>query len=118
MTIFEVRNNALEIMADTNQPNHGTGAKTREHIEIELPRQYKVIFHNDDFTTMDFVTEVLKAVFNKGSNEAVLLMMKVHREGRAIVGVYSYDVAMTKTTQTVAMARSQGFPLRVTCEPE
>ena len=107
-------------MADSNKPNQGTGtgAKTREHLKIELPREYKVIFHNDDFTTMDFVTEVLRAVFNKGSNEAVLLMMKVHREGHAIVGVYTYDEAMTKTNQAISMARSEGFPLRVTCEPE
>lgn len=110
-----------EIMADTNKPiqgGTGTGTKTREHIQIELPRQYKVIFHNDDFTTMEFVVEVLRAVFNKGVNEATLLMMKVHREGLAIVGVYTYDVAMTKATQATNMARSEGFPLRVTCEPE
>jgi ATP-dependent Clp protease adaptor protein ClpS len=107
-------------MADTKKPNQGagTGAKTRERVEIELPRQYKVIFHNDDFTTMEFVTEVLRTVFHKGSNEAVLLMMKVHREGQAIVGVYTYDEAMTKTNQAINMARSEGFPLRVTCEPE
>lgn len=107
-------------MATNNQHNQGTGAgaATKEKVNIELPRQYKVIFFNDDFTTMDFVTEVLRVVFNKGANEAVLLMMRVHREGQATVGVYTYDVAMTKATQTVNMARAEGFPLRVTCEPE
>ena len=105
-------------MAEVNRPGTGTGVKSRERIFIEEPRQYKVIFHNDDFTTMEFVTEVLRQVFNKPADEAVTLMMKVHREGQAIVGVYSYDVAMTKASQATAKARQEGFPLRITCEPE
>ena len=105
-------------MAEVNRPGTGTGVKSRERILIEEPRQYKVIFHNDDFTTMEFVTEVLRQVFNKPADEAVTLMMKVHREGQAIVGVYSYDVAMTKAAQATAMARREGFPLNITCEPE
>lgn len=105
---------------DDNHPAQGTGTgvATRDRIKIEEPRQYKVIFHNDDFTTMEFVTDVLRSVFNKPADEAVVLMMKVHREGQAIVGVYSYDVAMTKTSVATSMARSEGFPLRITCEPE
>ena len=105
-------------MAEVNRPGTGTGVKSRERILIEEPRQYKVIFHNDDFTTMEFVTEVLRQVFNKPADEAVTLMMKVHREGQAIVGVYSYDVAMTKASQATAKARQEGFPLKNTCEPE
>jgi ATP-dependent Clp protease adaptor protein ClpS len=105
-------------MAEVNRPGTGTGVKSRERILIEEPRQYKVIFHNDDFTTMEFVTEVLRQVFNKPADEAVTLMMKVHREGQAIVGVYSYDVAMTKASQATAKARQEGFPLKITCEPE
>ena len=105
-------------MAEVNRPGTGTGVKSRERILIEEPRQYKVIFHNDDFTTMEFVTEVLRQVFNKPADEAVTLMMKVHREGQAIVGVFSYDVAMTKASQATAMARREGFPLKITCEPE
>ena len=105
-------------MADNNKPNTGTGTGTAvlERVRIEEPRQYKVIFHNDDFTTMEFVTDVLRIVFNKVADEAVSLMMKVHREGQAIVGVYSYDVAMTKASQATAMARREGFPLKITCE--
>lgn len=105
-------------MADNSKPGAGTGTATRERVRIEEPRQYKVIFHNDDFTTMEFVTHVLQSVFGKPSDEAVMLMMKVHREGQAIVGLYSYDVAMTKAHQATAMARDEGFPLRITCEPE
>ena len=105
-------------MADNNQPGSGTGVATRNRTLIEEPRQYKVLFHNDDFTTMDFVTEVLQTVFGKSVEEAVSLMMKVHREGQAVVGIYSYDVAMTKASLATAMARQEGFPLHITCEPE
>ena len=105
-------------MADNPKQGTGTGARTRERVIIEEPRQYKVVFHNDDFTTMEFVTEVLRQVFNKQADEAVTLMMKVHREGQAIVGIYSYDVAMTKAARATAMARNEGYPLKITCEPE
>ncbi len=105
-------------MADNPKQGAGTGARTRERVIIEEPRQYKVVFHNDDFTTMEFVTEVLRQVFNKHADEAVTLMMKVHREGQAIVGIYSYDVAMTKAGRATAMARNEGYPLKITCEPE
>lgn len=105
-------------MPDKNKQGTGTGARTRSRIEIDEPRQYKVIFHNDDFTTMEFVTEVLRVVFNQPADVAVTLMMRVHREGQAVVGVYSYDVAMTKVSMATSMARSEGFPLRITCEPE
>ena len=105
-------------MADNPKQGTGTGERTRERVIIEEPRQYKVVFHNDDFTTMEFVTEVLRQVFNKHADEAVTLMMKVHREGQAIVGIYSYDVAMTKAARATAMARNEGYPLKITCEPE
>ena len=105
-------------MADNNKMGTGTGAATREKVRIEEPRRYKVIFHNDDITTMEFVTDVLRRVFNKAADEAVTLMMKVHREGQAMVGIYTYDVAMTKASMATTMARSEGFPLLITCEPE
>mgnify|MGYP002624312707 CR=1 FL=1 len=106
-------------MAD-NHPNQGTGtgAKTRSRVLIEEPHRYKVVFHNDDFTTMEFVTSVLRIVFGKPADEAVTLMMRVHREGQAVVGIYSYDVAMTKASLATTMARDEGYPLRITCEPE
>jgi len=106
-------------MASNDQQGTGTGtsAAARDRVHIEEPRQYKVIFHNDDFTTMEFVTDVLRVVFNKHADEAVTLMMKVHREGQAVVGVYSYDMAMTKASQATTMARNEGYPLKITCEP-
>ena len=105
-------------MAKKNQSGTGTGVATRNKVRIEEPRQYRVLFHNDDFTTMEFVTQVLQQVFNKAVEEAVALMMKVHREGHAVVGVYSYDVAMTKAALATVQARREGFPLHITCEPE
>jgi len=121
MTTFGVaKKREKRRMANTDKPNSGTGTGTaaRERVRIDEPRRYKVVFHNDDTTTMEFVTEVLRVVFNKPADEAVTLMMRVHREGMAVVGIYSYDVAMTKASQAVAMARQEGFPLQITCEPE
>lgn len=105
-------------MADDNKRSTGTGAAVRDKVRIEEPRHYKVIFHNDDFTTMEFVTHVLQVVFGKPVDEAVALMMRVHRVGYAVVGAYTYDEAMTKATLATSMARQEGFPLTITCEPE
>lgn len=105
-------------MADKNKQGTGSGTKTRERVLIEEPRQYKVIFYNDDFTTMEFVAHVIQVVFGKPSNDAVLLMLKVHREGQAVIGVYTYDVAMSKASTATTMARNQGYPLKIACVPE
>ena len=105
-------------MADKNKQGTGSGSKTRERVLIEEPRQYKVIFYNDDFTTMEFVAHVIQVVFGKPSNDAVLLMLKVHREGQAVIGVYTYDVAMSKASTATTMARNQGYPLKIACVPE
>lgn len=82
--------------------------------DINEPGQYNVVFHNDDFTPMDFVTMILELIFFKSETEAVRLMLKVHHEGKAIVGTYSYDIAVTKATEANNAARNNGFPLRVT----
>ncbi len=92
--------------------------KKKTNTLLEEPKKYKVIFHNDDYTTQEFVTEILVDVFHKTYQEAEGLMMKVHLEGEAIVGVYSFDIALTKQNMTVKLARSQNFPLRVTVEEE
>lgn len=79
---------------------------------------YKVIIYNDDFTTMEFVVYVLMAVFFKSENDANQLMLKVHRSGSAVVGFYTYDIAMSKVQSATNMARYEGFPLRLECQPE
>jgi len=95
-----------------------------EDVDIEdkpisaVPRRYKVIFHNDDYTTMEFVVEVLKRFFHKTDAEAVHLMLTVHQKGAAVVGVYTRDVAETKSQEVMTYARDNGMPLLLTTEPE
>ena len=83
-------------------------------MEIREPHKWAVIFWNDDFTTMEFVVKVLNDVFFKELHEAEEIMMKVHREGQAIVGVYTYDIAVSRTRIAKEMARKAGFPLKIT----
>lgn len=83
---------------------------------VREPRRYQVIMHNDDFTPMDFVVMLLQQIFHKDEPEAVRLMYTVHRSGRAAVGVYPYDIAVTKVRAGMSMARDQGFPFRLTVE--
>jgi len=98
--------------------NQSTGAATKDRTGIDEPRQYKVVVHNDDFTTIEFVADMFVRVFSKPADEAMALTMKIHREGKAVAGVFSYDVAMTKAHQAMALARDSGYPLRLTCEPD
>ena len=95
-----------------------TSYKEMEIIDLKEPRRYKVIIHNDDFTTMEFVVKVLVTVFFKSESEAESLMMGVHKTGSAVVGVYSYDIAMSKVRKATDMARAESFPLKLTISPE
>ena len=82
------------------------------------PALFKVILHNDDYTTMEFVVQVLMAVFNKPPGEAVRIMLQVHVEGIGICGVYPYEIAETKVDLVHELARESGFPLRTSMEEE
>lgn len=93
-----------------------TSTKEKNKLKLKEPKRYKVIMHNDDFTSMDFVVIILVEIFNKPQDEAVALMMSVHRTGRAVVGVYSYDIAQTKVNAAMFRAKEEGYPFRVTCE--
>ena len=88
----------------------------RSDSKIKEPEQYNVIMLNDDFTTMEFVVSVLTDIFHKDPLTAEALMMQVHKSGRAAVGRYPYDIAVTKVKKSVARAREQGFPFRMTVE--
>ena len=90
----------------------------KDRQKIDRPKKYKVIFYNDDFTPMNLVTSILKDVFNKGLPEAQSIMMKVHKQGKGIAGVYSKEVAETKVSTTRMYAREAGFPLHAETEPE
>lgn len=85
---------------------------------VATPRLFRVIFHNDDFTTMDFVVEVLRVHFHKTDAEAVHVMLTVHKKGAAVAGVYPRDVAETKVARVMQDARKRGMPLLLTTEPD
>lgn len=86
--------------------------------KLEPPALYRVVLHNDDFTSMDFVVDVLVRHFAKPLEEAMRLMLQVHREGAAVGGVYPREIAETKAEAVMAEAESRGMPFLVTCEPE
>ncbi|WP_147821613.1 ATP-dependent Clp protease adaptor ClpS [Salidesulfovibrio onnuriiensis] len=86
--------------------------------EVQEPRKYKVILHNDDYTTMDFVVEVLMRVFRKSETEATIIMLQIHNEGYGICGLFTAEVAETKVDMVHRLAKSAGFPLRCTMEGE
>lgn len=95
-----------------------TAVRDRTSTNLREPRRYKVIIYNDDFTTMEFVVLVLTSVFFKSAEEAEALMLAVHKSGSAVVGIYSYDVAISKVRKATMMAREENFPLRLECKPE
>lgn len=85
--------------------------RERTRNELRLPRRYRVIIYNDDFTTMEFVIRILTDVFFLSEEEALQLALSVHQSGRGVVGVYSYDMAKSKVELATSMARGEGFPL-------
>ncbi len=84
--------------------------------EVKEPRRFKVLLHNDDYTTMDFVIYVLKKVFNRTEGEAIQIMMNVHKNGTGICGIYTAEVAETKVIMVKNLSRKEGFPLKCTME--
>jgi ATP-dependent Clp protease adaptor protein ClpS len=98
--------------------NSGTIRKQKQkHREdIREPEMYKVILHNDHYTTMEFVVEILVSIFNKNVLDAVSIMMDVHMKGRGVVGLYTYDIANTKAKQVMKTARDSEYPLKCTVE--
>jgi ATP-dependent Clp protease adaptor protein ClpS len=81
------------------------------------PPKFAVILHNDDYTTMEFVVEVLKKYFSKTGDDAARIMLKVHNEGKGVAGIYPHEIAETKAKQVMDYARDRGFPLMCTVEP-
>ncbi len=89
-------------------------AQTAE--EIKEPTQYKILMHNDHFTTMDFVVHILETVFNKPPSEAVKIMLNIHKNGVGVCGIYTEEVAETKVDTVHFLARQNGFPLKCSME--
>ena len=86
--------------------------------ETTEPPDYRVLLHNDDFTTKAFVVEILVEVFNRSVEDATRLMWYVHKNGVGVCGIYPFEVAETKIMQGTALARENGYPLKLTMEPE
>lgn len=89
-----------------------------DELDLQEPKKYKVFLLNDDFSTMDFVIDILVIVFRKTVDEASVIMLNIHNNGRDICGVYTHEIASTKVAQVKTMAREKGFPLKAVMEEE
>ncbi|WP_026526055.1 ATP-dependent Clp protease adaptor ClpS [Butyrivibrio sp. VCD2006] len=91
-------------------------AKEKTKNRVKEPRQFNVIMYNDDFTTMEFVVEILMDIFHKDEVTAQSIMMNVHKKGQAVVGKYPYDIAATRVNAALMRAKQEGFPFRMSVE--
>jgi len=89
---------------------------TEKKQQLDEPKLYKVLIHNDNYTTMDFVVEVIVKVFHKVPSEATRIMLEVHNKGIGIVGIYPYDIALAKINIVHEMAKERDFPLKCSIE--
>jgi ATP-dependent Clp protease adaptor protein ClpS len=96
----------------------GTAVVTEKKQKLKKPKRYKVLLHNDDFTTMEFVVMVLRSIFRHTDETAVRVMLHVHQKGVGVAGVYTHEIAESKVQKTTQIAREQEFPLRCTMESE
>jgi len=104
--------------SDGSNPGPGVASpEASSQQDARQPSMYRVVLHNDDYTTMEFVVDVLVSVFHKPAAEATRIMLDVHRQGHGVCGVYILDVARTKASEVHRRARQREYPLRCTCEP-
>lgn len=96
----------------------GIATETRKKERLKQPPLYKVLFHNDHYTTMEFVVFVLQTVFLKSESDAMQIMLNVHRTGLGVAGIYTREIAETKVNKTHAMAQEAEYPLKLSIEPE
>ena len=94
----------------------GTATVTRK--KVQLPKKYKVLLHNDDYTTMEFVIFILQSVFHKQLDEAERIMLSVHRTGTGICGIYTHEIAESKAKKVERLAKEHSHPLLCSIEPE
>ena len=99
-------------------PQEEAAVATRNRQEVRRPRLFRVLMHNDDYTTMEFVVVVLMTVFHHSEPSAVSVMMRVHQKGVGLAGVYPYEVAEARLQKVTRLAREHEFPLRCSMEPE
>ncbi len=104
-------------MSSETDRDEQSGVATVKKTKLRPPSMYKVLMHNDDYTTMEFVILVLQKFFNKNSDEAHAIMLEVHNRGFGICGIYTYEVAESKVAKVTKYARDNGHPLKCSTEP-
>lgn len=105
-------------MAEFPDIDGGGGVLVEKKTKLEKPKLFKVILHNDDFTTMDFVVFVLQYVFSLSEAEAFTIMLKVHNDGLGVAGVYPFEIATMKSNKAMNLAKAREYPLMCTVEEE
>ena len=105
-------------MSDFPDSEHDEAILTEGDVRLEKPPLYKVLLHNDDFTTQEFVVFILTTIFRRTEAEAVTIMLKVHNEGIGVAGIYSYEIATMKADKANNLARAQEFPFLCSVEEE
>ena len=98
--------------------DEGTEVVVEKKTKLEKPKLFKVLLHNDDFTTMEFVVFVLQFVFSRSEAEAFTIMLRVHNDGVGVAGIYPYEIASMKCEKTMNLAKSREFPLLCTIEED
>jgi len=100
------------------QRDVGVVTRTKKKQDVERPKRYKVLLHNDDFTTMEFVVWVLESVFHHDEATATQIMLHVHQNGTGVAGVYPREVAEARVAKVDALAQAHGHPLRTSMEED
>jgi ATP-dependent Clp protease adaptor protein ClpS len=106
------------IQNQSDNDNDESGTSTIIKNKVELPKKYKVLLHNDDYTTMEFVIFILQSVFHKTIEEAEKIMLEVHRSGIGLCGIYTFEIAESKSKKVEQLAEEHAHPLMCSIEPE
>ena len=109
---------SIDFMPNTPDFDKDFDVTTESETRLEKPKLYKVVLHNDDYTTMEFVIFILRTVFHKSESEAYVIMMKVHEAGIGIAGIFTFEVANMKAEKAMNLSRAQEYPLLCTVEEE